>query len=94
MAGLLSRAMEGMGIRDRNAYKDATGATIDDTEEMDPETLAHINASREAIERSYQGVTKGPQGPGASKAGFIAEQLRKGKDQTTAQRMADQIYGK
>lgn len=72
--------MEGMGIKDRNAYKEATGASID--------------ASEMPEERADQGVTKGPQGPGAVKAAFMAEQLRKGKDQATAQRMADQIYGK
>jgi hypothetical protein len=85
MAGLIEgmlRRKEGMGIRDRNAYKDAVGASIDASEEA-PE-----------VERSSQGVTAGPKGPGSSKAGFIAEQIRRGKDEATARRMADQIFGR
>jgi len=85
MAGILERMIgkkEGLGMRDRNAYKDAVGASIDASED-EPVT-----------ERSNQGVTTGPKGPGSSKAGFIAEQLRKGKDEATAKRMAEQIFGR
>jgi hypothetical protein len=87
MAGLIEgmlRRKEGMGIRDRNAYKEAVGASIDASEPTaEPERVP-----------GYQGVTAGPKGPGSSKAGFIAEQIRKGKDEATARRMADQIFGR
>ncbi len=69
-----------MGLKQKKIYEEATGASIDDSETPQPTTS--------------QGVTTGPKGPGPSKPGFIAEQLKRGKDQATAQRMADQIYGK
>ena len=72
-----------MGQRQKKIYEESTGASIDDSEvkpQRGPE--------------GYQGVTTGPKGPGNSKSGFITEQIKKGKDQETARRMADQIYGK
>lgn len=51
MAGILERLMgknEGMGMRDRNAYKEAVGASIDASETEAP------------VERSPQGVVGYP----------------------------------
>jgi hypothetical protein len=87
--GLINDAM---GMAQKKAYKDAVGASVD-ADELDQNTLDNINASSDAINRSYQGVTTGPTGPGTNKSAFIAEQLKKGKDQATAKRMADQIFG-
>jgi hypothetical protein len=72
-----------MGLADKTEYKNATGASIDATETPAPRGPA-----------SYQGVTTGPKGPGRSKSEFIEEQVRRGKDRATAQRMGDQIFGK
>ena len=82
--GLLDSKMDPMGVGAKNAYKQAVGASIDASESQE----------QERGPAGYQGVTTGPKGPGASKSAFIAEQLRRGKDQATAQRMADQIFGK
>jgi hypothetical protein len=89
---LVGPSSDPMGMAQKKAYKDAVGASVD-ADELDQNTLDNINASSDAINRSYQGVTTGPKGPGTSKAAFIAEQLKKGKDQATAKRMADQIFG-
>lgn len=82
MPGIVSTGMDPMGMREKNAYTKAVGATLDATEPSDQRGPA-----------GYQGVTTGPKGPGTSKAAFIAEQIAKGKDAATAQRMADQIFG-
>ena len=83
MAGLLTTGIDPMGIAQKNAYKEAVGASIDASEPQEQRGPA-----------GYQGVGTGPKGPGSSKSAFIADQLRRGKDQATAQRMADQIFGK
>jgi hypothetical protein len=80
--GLIDSNMDAMGIAQKNAYKTATGASIDASEKPEERGPA-----------GYQGVTTGPKGPGVDKAAFIADQLRRGKDQASAQRMADQIFG-
>jgi len=72
-----------MGFKQKEAYKEATGGSIDDSE-----------VKEQRGPSGYQGVTTGPKGPGSSKSGFISEQIKKGKDETTAKRMADQIFGK
>lgn len=72
-----------MGMAQKNAYRDAIGASIDASEQPQQRGPA-----------GYQGVTTGPKGPGNNKDAFIREQLGKGKDRATAQRMADQIFGK
>lgn len=82
MPGLINTGMDPMGARAKNAYKTAVGASIDATEGEETRGPA-----------GYQGVTTGPKGPGSDKSAFIAEQVRRGKDQATAQRMADQIFG-
>ena len=79
----LVAAADPMGMAQKNAYKQAVGASIDASE-----------APEQRGPAGYQGVTTGPKGPGSSKSGFIADQVRRGKDRATAQRMADQIFGK
>jgi hypothetical protein len=82
MPGILTTGMDPMGMAQKNAYRLATGASIDASEKAEDRGPA-----------GYQGVTAGPKGPGVDKSAFIADQLRRGKDQATAKRMADQIFG-
>jgi hypothetical protein len=83
MPGIVTQRMDPMGMAQKNAYREAIGASIDASE---------LRGSPRGPE-GYQGVTTGPKGPGPSKAAFIAEQISKGKSAATAQMMADQIYG-
>lgn len=80
MPGLVADAM---GIAQKNAYKAATGASIDASDQPEARGPA-----------GYQGVTTGPAGPGPRKSAFIEAETKKGQhDPATIKRMADQIFG-